>query len=93
MSRSLSPDWYRIEIQKVMVSGEPLYEGRIAELSGVVVYGTTVEAVRTDVHYQLGKLRIAARESENPSLVSSHVAIKQGDGQAAQHYATSGKRR
>jgi hypothetical protein len=59
MIAPLSPDWYRIVIRKETVLGEALYEGRAAELPDVVVYGTSEDAVRTDVRYELDRLRAA----------------------------------
>lgn len=51
----LDANRYRIEIRKKMVLEKPLYTGRIIDLPNMVVYGTSAEAVRDDVHYEIGR--------------------------------------
>lgn len=66
----VKPDWYRIVVRKVMVLGEPLYEGRMAELPGVVVYGTTKDAVRAETRYHLNWLHAMTCRRENHAAVA-----------------------
>lgn len=66
MNRIFDASRYVVVVHKIMVTGAMFFECRVAELPGVVVYGTTEKAARTDMNYELSRLRTLGFKHADP---------------------------
>lgn len=66
MTPAFDPTGYRIEITQRIIAGDLLFEGRVAHLPGVVIYGTTEAAALADTRYELSLWHALAFPNAEP---------------------------